>query len=113
MVLLQDEIVCIYTGRFNEDKNPIILARAIHYHRKKYKFFKGIFLGSGDQKGQIEKCEGCVVIPFQKYHDLSNFYRMSDIGVWPKQESTSMIDAAATGIPVVVNVKVLAKKNRW
>src|SRR5207244_3569791 len=35
--------------------------------------------------------------------ELGNLYRVADIGVWPTQESTSMLDAAACGLPIVAN----------
>ncbi len=33
---------------------------------------------------------------------LAPYYRAADIGVWPVQESISMLDAAACGLPLVV-----------
>ena len=103
-----DDVICIYTGRFTEDKNPLILAKAIKELRSKGRNFKALFLGSGIQKKEIEECEGCQIHPFVKYYELPDYYRMANIGVWPKQESTSMIDAAASGIPIVVSNKVYA-----
>jgi glycosyltransferase involved in cell wall biosynthesis len=38
-----------------------------------------------------------------RYRDLATMYRIADIGVWPQQESISMLDAAASGLPVVVS----------
>ena len=31
------------------------------------------------------------------------FYGAADIGVWPRQESTSQLDAAACGLPIIVS----------
>ena len=33
---------------------------------------------------------------------LNNYYNISDIGVWPKQESTSQLDALSAGLPIVI-----------
>lgn len=103
-----DEVLCIYTGRFTEDKNPLLLARAVHALSNKNLKFKALFLGTGEQINEIEKCNNCIVRPFVLYAQLPKFYRMADIGVWPRQESTSMIDAASSGIPIVVSDQVKA-----
>ena len=105
-----NDIVCIYTGRFTIDKNPLILARAISILASKGEPFKGLFLGYGPQSEEIIKCKGCQVKPFVIYNQLPNYYRMADIGIWPRQESTSMIDAAASGVPIVVSDRMHAKE---
>ncbi|MFN8353472.1 MAG: glycosyltransferase family 4 protein [Spirosomataceae bacterium] len=101
---IADDIVCIYTGRFSEDKNPLVLAKAIASLQKTGETtFKGLFIGEGIQRDAILACEGCQVISFLPHTQLPLFYRLADIGVWPTQESTSMLDAAASGIPIIVN----------
>ena len=42
------------------------------------------------------------------YKELAKYYRAVDIGVWPKQESTSVLDATSCGLPVIISDKVLA-----
>lgn len=97
------EIVCIYTGRFTHDKNPLLLAQAIANLRQGREPYRGLFIGSGPQADEIRRCQGCVVHPFEPVHELGAFYRAVDIGVWPAQESLSMLDAAASGLPIIVN----------
>jgi glycosyltransferase involved in cell wall biosynthesis len=97
------QIVCIYTGRFTTDKNPLLLARAIEDLRGMGKPYRGLFVGNGTQAGQIAKCEGCAVQPFAPVSELGALYRAADVGIWPAQESLSMMDAAACGLPVVAN----------
>jgi len=97
------EIVCIYTGRFSEDKNPLLLAEAVAQLASNGHSHRGLFVGNGVQAQAIRSCEGCVTHPFVPVHELGDFYRASDIGVWPTQESLSMLDAAACGLPIVAN----------
>lgn len=97
------DIICIYTGRFSSDKNPLILAKAIESLASEGECFKGIFIGNGEQAKELSACVNCVVLPFVPFYELAKYYQASDIGVWPTQESTSMLDAAACGLPVVVN----------
>lgn len=97
------EIVCIYTGRFSKDKNPLLLAEAINILNEKGLKYRAVFIGDGPQKQQIMKVKSSVIIDFIPYYDLPKYYRASDIGVWPTQESTSMLDAASCGLPIVVS----------
>lgn len=99
----ESEIVCVYTGRFSEDKNPLLLARAIANLAARGEPYRGLFVGNGEQSQEIQSCAGCATHPFVPVDQLGDFYRASDIGVWPAQESTSMLDAAACGLPIVAN----------
>jgi glycosyltransferase involved in cell wall biosynthesis len=106
--VVDDEIMCVYTGRFAEDKNPLLLARAVKELRLAGEPFRAVFFGEGIQRERIEAVEGTVVRPFVHYTQLGDLYRAADIGVWPTQESTSMIDCAASGTPIVVNDTIAA-----
>jgi glycosyltransferase involved in cell wall biosynthesis len=96
-----DDIVCIYTGRFSRDKNPLLLAKAIDALSQSDPRFKGLFVGNGVQKDEIAACRNARVIPFMMNQNLAEHYRAVDIAVWPFQESMSMLDAASSGLPVV------------
>ncbi|MDI6739907.1 MAG: glycosyltransferase family 4 protein [Candidatus Edwardsbacteria bacterium] len=104
------DIVCLYTGRFAEDKVPLCLARAIDLLAGQSRPYRGLFVGNGPQDERIRACRGCVVHQFIPFTELPPYYRAADIGVWPTQESTSMLDAAASGIPIVVSDRLLARE---
>jgi glycosyltransferase involved in cell wall biosynthesis len=104
----EGEIVCIYTGRFSEDKNPLLLAQAIDRLTASGLPFRGLFLGGGVQQEAIAGCRGCILRPFVPFSDLRRWFHATDIGVWPTQESTSMLDAAACGLPIIVNDLLIA-----
>lgn len=109
----ESDIVCIYTGRFSSDKNPLCLAKSIAELAAQGEQYRGLFIGSGSQEDMeaIQAYPGCVVHPFVPYRELPTFYRAADIAVWPKQESTSQLDAAACGLPLILSnrVKVLER----
>jgi glycosyltransferase involved in cell wall biosynthesis len=50
------------------------------------------------------------VRPFVPYRELPGYYWAGDIGVWPRQESTSQIDAAACGLPLVLSDRVQVRE---
>jgi glycosyltransferase involved in cell wall biosynthesis len=106
----ESEIVCIYTGRFTEDKNPMLLATAVARLVRNGEPFRGLFIGNGTQVEAIQSCSGCITHPFVPFRELADFYRAADIGVWPTQESMSMLDAAACGLPIVVNHTMVARE---
>ncbi len=100
------DIVCIYTGRFTEGKNPLCLAQAIDKLAEMGEPFKGLFMGNGPQAQEIQQLKSCLVHPFVPYQQLPKYYKLADIGVWPRQESTSMLDAAACGLPIIISNQV-------
>lgn len=97
------EIVCIYTGKLTLEKNALILAEAVAELRADGRPYRALVIGNGPQRDRIAAVDGCVVLPFSPYSELPPFYRCADIGVWPTNESTSMLDAAASGLPLVVS----------
>jgi glycosyltransferase involved in cell wall biosynthesis len=104
------DVVCIYTGQFTAAKNPMVLARAVAMLRRAEMQVRGLFIGNGPQNPEIAACDGCVVLPFRPHRELPAYYRAADIGIWPTQESMSMLDAAACGLPIIVNDTLLAKE---
>lgn len=105
-----DEVVCIYTGRFSPDKNPLCLARAVATLRARGRPVRGLFVGDGPQRPAIEAVDGCVVHAFVPARDLPPLYRAADLGVWPRQESTSQLDAAACGLPLILSDRIAVRE---
>jgi glycosyltransferase involved in cell wall biosynthesis len=97
-----EDIVCVYSGKMTEAKNALIVARAVEQLRATGRPFRGLFIGEGVQRERIAQCPASVVVDFMPYRDLGRYYRAADVGVWPTIESTSMLDAAACALPLVV-----------
>ncbi|MFA4922667.1 MAG: glycosyltransferase family 4 protein [Ignavibacteriaceae bacterium] len=104
----ENDMVSIYTGRFSSGKSPNVLAEAIQLLQSKDSSFKALFVGNGtdEEKKQLSSKRGCIVHPFVSVTELPKFYRASDIGVWPREESTSQLDAAACGLPLILSDKI-------
>jgi glycosyltransferase involved in cell wall biosynthesis len=101
-----EDIVCIYTGKMAESKNPLLLATAIEMLRAEGRKFRGLFIGDGKQRETIAAHASCVVLEFMPFVELGDYYRAADIAVWPTTESTSMLDAAACGLPLIVSDRI-------
>jgi glycosyltransferase involved in cell wall biosynthesis len=97
------DIVCIYTGRLSVDKNPLALAQAVAALSMRDARYHALFIGEGSQKEVIKAHHHARVLPFMRYRELPGMYRIADIAVWPTQESMSMLDAAASELPLVVS----------
>jgi glycosyltransferase involved in cell wall biosynthesis len=102
----ESEIVCIYTGKMAAMKNPVLLAEAIQMLQSEGRPFKGLFIGDGAQRASVAEYPHCVVLDFMPYSALGDYYRCADIAVWLTNESASMLDAAACGVPIVVSDRI-------
>jgi glycosyltransferase involved in cell wall biosynthesis len=107
----EEDILCIYTGKLTETKNAIIIAQAIEKLRTKGKTFSALFIGDGIQKESIKQYPFCKVLDFMPFSELGVYYRASDIGIWPTTESTSMLDAAACGLPLIVSDGIVYRQH--
>lgn len=102
----RDDVVCIYTGKMIEFKNPVLLAQAIERLRAEGRKFRGLFIGDGVQREALGKFPGSVVLDFMPFSALGAYYRAANVAVWLTNESTSMLDAAACGVPLIVSDRV-------
>jgi glycosyltransferase involved in cell wall biosynthesis len=100
------DVVCIYTGKLDQSKNPLLLAKAVGSLRRRGLRVCGLFVGAGPQRPEIESIEGNRVMAFVEYSALPGYYQAGDIGVWPREESMAMLDAASCGLPVVVSDQI-------
>jgi glycosyltransferase involved in cell wall biosynthesis len=96
----------VYSGKMTEAKNALIVAQAVERLRERGLPFRGLFIGDGVQRERIAALGSCVAVDFMPYRELGRYYRAADIGVWPTNESISMLDAAACALPLVVSDRI-------
>jgi glycosyltransferase involved in cell wall biosynthesis len=107
--LTEEDVVIVYAGKLNEDKKPFTLLKAFNTIKNK-KNLKLIFIGDGETNYLLKMKkyvsfhklnDNVIFIDRVNNQDLYKYYNASDIGVWPSQESLTMLEAAACGLPII------------
>lgn len=103
------DFVIIYAGKIIPDKGVDILVKAfclLYTH-----YMKLLIVGNGEEKYtqmlkrriSISEKEGDVIwATMVRPQDLPTYYSAADVGVWPKQESISMIEASSCRLPIII-----------
>jgi glycosyltransferase involved in cell wall biosynthesis len=101
-------ILLLYTGKINSDKGVDVLVSAFNIMNAKSKVYL-LLVGDGtpELKNKLismvkdENKRNIIFHPFVPTTELSKFYSAADICIWAKETSTSMLDAASCGRPVI------------
>lgn len=101
------DVVVVYTGKINYEKDPFIILRAF-IGEKKYNNIKFLFVGNISPKylkdyEVLIKSQNIKIISSVSSKKLSGIYNASDIACWPKHASLSSIEAASCGLPIIIN----------
>jgi glycosyltransferase involved in cell wall biosynthesis len=107
-----DERVLVFVGRIIKEKDLHVLIRAISYVvSKSPNKVRLLLVGNGPENylnclvslaEKVKVRHLITVVPPVSRTALSSYYNASDIAVWPGGPAISMIDAMATGLPLVV-----------
>ena len=98
-----DEIVYVYTGKLTPEKNVTLLADAVTQLREEGLPLRLLCVGAGPERDRLADFDVATVLDFRPYTELGRIYRAADVAVWPTNESTSMLDAAACGLPIIIS----------
>lgn len=106
----KDEVVLIFVGTIFKRKNLELLINAFNDVHKNFKA-RLLIVGEGERsyisqlKGLAKKLKlGNKVIfnGFAKRESLPDYYNMADIGIWPANNSVSIIEAMACKLPIIM-----------
>lgn len=107
----KDDVLIVYAGKIVPEKDIEVLLEASGPLINKHRNVKILLIGSGPkeyttklrqimEKYKITK--NVLYYPFQHKTVLPNFYNAGDIGVWPGSDSITILEAIATGLPVII-----------
>jgi glycosyltransferase involved in cell wall biosynthesis len=105
------EILIVYAGKIIPSKDTHTLFYAYAHVAKTRKNAKLLLIGRGDPSyinklislsHKLKISNNVLFHPPVSNIELPKFYNAADIGVWPGSRSITIIEAMATGLPVVV-----------
>tara|TARA_Y100001970_G_C14194285_1_gene837160 strand:- start:349 stop:1500 length:1152 start_codon:yes stop_codon:yes gene_type:complete len=106
----KEEIVVIYTGKINTEKNPFIILESCRNINIKNNI-KFIFLGNisksySEKFKDVLESENINILPAVENSELPKYYNAADIACWPKHTSLSSLEAASCGLPIIISENV-------
>lgn len=109
---LENKFTVIFTGAFDERKNPLLIAKAFSGFKERddiQLLLIGPDLDEGEQRAGIQNLireKGIHNIILKNFvEEIAPYYKASDLFVLPSKEegfSNSMLEAQATGLPAIV-----------
>jgi glycosyltransferase involved in cell wall biosynthesis len=116
----KDKLI-LTAGKLNESKDIEYLIEAIKFVSDRKSLVKLLIIGNGTQeymnglKSLVNKLgitDKVIFMGFVPNKELPKYYNAGDIGVWPGNCSITVLEAAATSLPIVIpkddlNYKIL------
>jgi glycosyltransferase involved in cell wall biosynthesis len=112
-----DDTLIVTSGKFHESKDIHILVRAFHAVASKRDDVYLLLLGNGPEAymqriqllaARSDASSRIVFKDFVLNSELPLYYNAADLGVWPGSHSITVIEAVATGLPVILPEEDLA-----
>jgi glycosyltransferase involved in cell wall biosynthesis len=106
-----DSLLILSSGKFDERKDIYFLIKAFEKVCEEYPNIYLLLLGSGSEEYIIKLKDminsagldsNVIFKNFVPNSELSKYYNAADIGVWPGDPSITVIEAVATGLPVII-----------
>lgn len=107
----EDARVILYTGKFDYKKQPHLILEAVKLIENKMTSGTHlVFVGAKNREYYESKFNFSSLIPDIKVHifdsvsnkELFKYYSMADIGIFPKENTISSLDAQACRLPLIM-----------
>lgn len=117
MNLDESDFLIISAGKFDMCKDIHLLITAFISINEKYPHVKLLILGNGPKEymANLYDLSKALIASnhiffkgFVPNSDLPKYYNAADVGVWPGDPSITVIEAVATGLPVIVPIMDVA-----
>jgi len=109
--LSENDVVVVYSGKIDSLKRLHVLIEALSPIIKRDRKVKLLIVGKGNTRyiellkkfiSDRNIADNIIFHPWVERTVLSSFYSASDISVWPGLSSTSIVDAASNGLPLII-----------
>jgi glycosyltransferase involved in cell wall biosynthesis len=111
----ESHVIFLYAGRFTRAKGLDILLHAFSLLNESYSDVWLVLIGDNLEPeilNHYQFLRNLTVLSKVKAKDLPYYYWMADFGVWPREGSTSIIDAIYCGLPVIVRNGITEPERR-
>jgi glycosyltransferase involved in cell wall biosynthesis len=107
----EDDVIIVYSGKIDPSKRLHILIEALSPIMKRDRRVKLLIIGRGDAEyiellkkliSDENIAENVIFHPWVDRTMLNSLYSASDIGVWPGLSSISIVEAASSGLPLII-----------
>jgi glycosyltransferase involved in cell wall biosynthesis len=107
----EDDVIIVYSGKIDSSKRLHILIEALSPIIKRDRRVKLLIIGRGDAEyiellkkliSDENIAENVIFHPWVDRTMLNSLYSASDIGVWPGLSSISIVEAASSGLPLII-----------
>ena len=107
----KEDVLIIYAGKLIPEKDIEILLHAAAPLIDKHRNVKVLLIGDGPKEymGKLLQLvdeykirRNVLFYPFQHKTMLPEYYNAGDVGVWPGQDSITILEAMATGLPIII-----------
>jgi glycosyltransferase involved in cell wall biosynthesis len=114
-----EDIVFLSSGKFDRTKDIGVLVKAFGEFVARSPRSKLVLVGSGpgdymrmlvDLTDDLGIRDRVSFVNFVSNSELPTFYNAADVGIWPGNHSITVVEAVATGLPVIVPRNILAYK---
>lgn len=111
LFISENDLVIINSGKIYPEKGIDLLIRALAPIILKNNSVKLLIIGKGDETfltylkkliTGLKISKNVLIEPWVAQDKLPWYYSAADIGVWPGLSSISIVDAASTGLPLII-----------
>ena len=107
----EEDVLIIYAGKLIPEKDIEVLLNAVAILLQTDRNIKVLLVGSGPDEyiGKLFRLidkykirRNVLLHPFQHKTLLPDYYNAADIGIWPGNPSITIVEAMATGMPIII-----------
>jgi glycosyltransferase involved in cell wall biosynthesis len=102
------DIVLVHAGKINNEKKSDWVIEV--FLNLKFQITNLKLLIIGNSEIDIPSTNDVIHLEFVNNNELNKYFNASDIGLWPGSKSNTVVEAMASGLPIIVEDKEYSKE---